>query len=196
MKKKNQAEDRLARLVTAFRQTYSMTEKGIEALAGIYKEAHALDPSFGHRLRDNGIQVSEGFLANLLKVAEGKLYSGMLLQSRGLLRLHRMSLDDQKTLCNSGVMVYMPDTKDKQEKRPLCRMTNDQLQMVVTTQGRIRSVDEQKTWRDSVPRKGGKGVYTMTAVGVRFNTHKVWTPAELELVVKEWKRVYDREDGK
>lgn len=185
-------EQKLARLVSAFRQTYAMTIAGIESIAGICKEAHELDPNFGQRLRDNGIQVSDGFLASLLKVANRELYAGILLQSRGLLRLRKVSWDDQVALCTTGVLVYTPD-KPLGTKLPLSKLTNDQVTMVVTTQGRIRSVKEQQEWKDTPPKTKTKTVdHTFTITGIRFYNFKVWSIAELETLIKEWKKTHER----
>ena len=185
-------EQKLARFVSAFRQMHAVTVQGIEALAGIYKEALALDPNFGQRLRDNGVQVNDGCLASLLKVANKELYAGLLLQSRGLLRLRKLSLDDQVTLCTTGVLVYSPD-KPLGVKMPLSHMTNEQVGMVVTTQGRIRSVKEQQEWKDTPPKPKPKGVdHTFTITGIRFYNYKVWSVSELEALIKEWKKMHER----
>lgn len=189
---------RLASLVAAFKQTFSMTLTGIEALAGIYKDALRLDPDFGQRLRDNGVHVSDAFLASLLKVANKELYAGLLLQHRGLARLRKLTYEEQKQLCTTGVMLYMPGHKSQAERIPLCDMTNEQVVMAVTTQGRLRSVQEQLEWHNTPPkRSGGHGALCRhTPEGIIFYTRKVWSIVALEEHIREWKRVYQDKGGK
>lgn len=193
--------------VAKFKQLYDKVTANLWQLADIYgeyvsdacdddsKEAYeACRKEFVSKVDIPG--VTEQFLDDLLQVHRKRLIPGIILYGHGLLRLRRLSMDDQKKLVNEGVECIRDD--GYAFKKRLVEMSSDEVIRVVAPLGTIRNATQQQALVANKKRiqqhradiANADVGYAVLFHGVKFSTGRVFTIRTLRRIIEEWETTW------
>lgn len=168
-------------LLKKFRSQLRNVEKNLVALAHTWHELSLIQGARERVKTEFGI--TDATLDMLEKIDAKVLYPTTAWQTRGLLRVGKMPYDDQKKLIVEGVEILV---KGVTEKLRLNQLSNEQVCQVVTTQGRIRPVNEQKELV-SKP-KVQRPPYEFNAKGIRFRRNVTLTVMMLRSIIEAYRK--------
>ena len=193
--------------IRQFRELYDKVTSNIWELARVYGEyvedacdddsKETYEKCRGEFMRQAGITgVTEQFLDDLLQVRRKKLIPGIILYGHGLLRLRRMSMEDQQRIVEEGVECVRDD-KFVLKKR-LVEMASDDVVRVVAPLGTIRTTAQQTALVENKMRlhqhkqdiANADVGYAVLFHGVKFSTGRVFTIGTLRRIIGEWEETW------
>lgn len=174
----------MEKLFRQFKDALKSIDTDVRKLARLWHRLSAVPGVRDRVVNECGIQPAT--LDALTAIAEKRLYPSLAWQKRGLLRIPKMRLVEQRKLFEVGLEVYI---QSGNQVKKLGQMTNAEVVQVVTTAGRVRTLAEQKEWcaRQARPRKQ-LPPFEFLKDGVRFNTRTPFPPGMLVSILSAYRK--------
>lgn len=180
--------DNISNFIALLRQATAAFSEAAPMLARLV----ANDPQTLDKIREQAPALSHGFLVNLLRVGEGSLHHGLLLNSNpAYCRLRKLPYTVQtQALAQGAVEVVLNAETGEALRVPLIDMKADQVGQVFGPEG-IRSADDQRAILRRKKMQEAKPVPRSEAFPWIVKHEKVLITKSVELTRKDVMRILE-----